>query len=121
MWTAPVRNFALTREDGEYEVKQESYFYYLFGVKEVGFYATIDIDTGEVTLFSTKVDPIYRVFMVIYTKEEFEKKYGMKTLYTTEMEAHFAKIQPVLISSPSRTRNAFTSTTVLTVTQATTP
>lgn len=77
-------------------MEQESYFYYLFGVKETGFYAAIDVDTEEVTLFSTELDPIYRVFMTIYDKEEYSKRYNIKTLYTKEMEQFFATFKPVL-------------------------
>ena len=44
--------------DVEYAVRQESYFYYLFGVQETGCSAAIDISTEEVYLFFPKFSEI---------------------------------------------------------------
>eukprot|EP00826_Nyctotherus_ovalis_P006252 TRINITY_DN1145_c0_g1_i6.p1 TRINITY_DN1145_c0_g1~~TRINITY_DN1145_c0_g1_i6.p1 ORF type:complete len:450 (+),score=159.77 TRINITY_DN1145_c0_g1_i6:361-1710(+) len=72
--------------DEEYAVRQESFFYYLFGVKEVGCYACIDIDKEEITLFIPTPVLAHKIFMVVYDKGDFEKMYGTRTEYVKDME-----------------------------------
>lgn len=43
--------------------RQESYFAYLFGVREPGFYGAIDIVSGQSILFAPRLPPDYAVWM----------------------------------------------------------
>ncbi|KAL2930244.1 Xaa-Pro dipeptidase [Bienertia sinuspersici] len=43
--------------------RQESYFAYLFGVREPGFYGAIDVATGKSILFSPRLPAEYAVWM----------------------------------------------------------
>ncbi|XP_031473386.1 uncharacterized protein LOC116245913 isoform X2 [Nymphaea colorata] len=56
--------------------RQESYFAYLFGVREPGFYGAIDISNGKSILFAPRLDPDYAVWMgpikpLSYFKERY--------------------------------------------------
>ena len=53
-----------TRYDTDCEVlfRQESFFNFLFGVSEAGFYGSIDIDTGKATLFMPRLHELYAVW-----------------------------------------------------------
>jgi len=48
--------------DTELIFRQESYFNYLFGVKEPGFYGAIDLESGQATLFAPRLDQAYEIF-----------------------------------------------------------
>ncbi|KAM0921156.1 hypothetical protein ACQ4PT_007050 [Festuca glaucescens] len=43
--------------------RQESYFAYLFGVREPGFYGALDIASGQSILFAPRLPPAYAVWM----------------------------------------------------------
>jgi Xaa-Pro dipeptidase len=51
------------RHDTDHELlfRQESFFAYLFGVTEAGFYGALDCVTGEATLFAPRLPPEYAV------------------------------------------------------------
>ena len=57
--------FRYDNDDDMHYFMQESNFYYLTGVKELGFYATIDIKDGEVTLFVPVPDETTKIFFHI--------------------------------------------------------
>lgn len=40
---------------------------------------------------------MYKVFMPVYTKEDYEKTYGMQTLYNGDMESFIEKLAPKVI------------------------
>ena len=48
-----------------YPEYQEAYFYYLFGVIEMDFYAFIDFNQEKVILFAPKLDNIYKIWMTV--------------------------------------------------------
>ena len=81
--------------DDNYEVIQESNFYYLFGVQEVNFHACIELDTEKVTLFAPKVTTVTRIFQSPPRKADVTKKYGMTTLYQHKMQKFVADLKPV--------------------------
>lgn len=80
--------------DQNYVVKQESYFYYLFGVQETGFYGAINVDTEECTIFAPEPNPIYRIWMVVLNTEDYKKKYNLNCLYLKELESFVGKVNP---------------------------
>ncbi|EFJ17439.1 hypothetical protein SELMODRAFT_114689 [Selaginella moellendorffii] len=62
--------------------RQESFFAYLFGVREPGFYAAIDIATGQSILFVPRLDPDYAVWLgEIHPPSFFKEKYGVDAAY----------------------------------------
>ncbi|CAM0946149.1 unnamed protein product [Alopecurus aequalis] len=57
--------------------RQESYFAYLFGVREPGFYGAIDIASGQSILFAPRLPPDYAVWMgeikpLSYFKDQYK-------------------------------------------------
>ena len=61
------------RNDTDHEelFRQESYFQYLFGVAEPGWFGTVALPSGKATLFAPELGPEYAVWMgKIATREE---------------------------------------------------
>ena len=84
-----------SRYDTDHEpiFRQESYFNYLFGVKEGGFYGAIDIATGECTLFSPRLPEEYATWMgAILSPDDFRAMYAVDAaLYADELGAWASK------------------------------
>lgn len=76
-------------------MKQESFFYYLFGVHEVGFHAVIEVETGKTTLFVDKMDAMYKIWMTVLSLEDFQKKYEQEVRYTEDLEGYLGNVAPV--------------------------
>nr|GLL20651.1 xaa-Pro dipeptidase [Ipomoea trifida] len=73
--------------DHEELFRQESYFAYLFGVKEPGFYGAIDVASGESVLFAPRLPAAYAVWLgeikpLSYFKELYKVN---KVFYTDEI------------------------------------
>lgn len=84
--------------DIEYEVKQESFFYYLFGVQETGCHAAIDLNTHKATLFIPKMDNLYKIWMKILSIEEYQEKYpDLEILYMDELEDWMKEQNPSVV------------------------
>ncbi|KAK7492264.1 hypothetical protein BaRGS_00016561, partial [Batillaria attramentaria] len=79
--------------DHEPVFRQESYFHWLFGVEEPGFYGAVEVDTGRAIVFPPKLPAEYAVWMgKLLTEDEFRFRYGVD-------EVHFGdKIAEVLAS-----------------------
>ena len=76
--------------------RQESYFYYLFGVTELtGMYAMIDLDTEKTTLFMPEPNPIYKIWMHVMSKEDIQKKYGFDVLFLPQLKEKIEQKAPV--------------------------
>ncbi|KAM7274443.1 hypothetical protein ACFE04_016309 [Oxalis oulophora] len=67
--------------------RQESYFAYLFGVKEPGFYGAIDIATGRSFLFAPRLPAEYAVWLgEIKPSSHFQEMYKVSMVcYTDEI------------------------------------
>ncbi|XP_028790599.1 xaa-Pro dipeptidase-like [Neltuma alba] len=62
--------------------RQESYFAYLFGVKEPGFYGAIDISTGKSILFAPRLPQEYAVWLgKIKPLSYFKENYMVSMVY----------------------------------------
>uniref|UniRef100_A0A7S0XDB6 Xaa-Pro dipeptidase n=1 Tax=Chromulina nebulosa TaxID=96789 RepID=A0A7S0XDB6_9STRA len=71
--------------DGENLFKQDSWFNYLFGVKEPGFYGAISILTGKTTLFIPRLSDEYAIWAgEIYPPQYFQKIYGVNEVSYTD-------------------------------------
>ena len=68
-----------------YYFDQESNFYYLTGVREPGMKCVIDVQDGSCTLFYKPQEDEMKVWMTVPSKEDIEKKYGIKTLLMDEL------------------------------------
>ena len=68
--------------------RQESYFAYLFGVKEPGFFGALDLATGTSTLFCPRLDVEYAVWLgQIQPPSFFKELYGVdEAYYVDELE-----------------------------------
>ncbi|KAJ8751011.1 hypothetical protein K2173_016192 [Erythroxylum novogranatense] len=65
--------------------RQESYFAYLFGVREPGFHGAIDVDTGKSILFAPRLPAEYAVWMgEIKPLSYFEKEYMVDLVFYTD-------------------------------------
>ncbi|KAB1209303.1 Xaa-Pro dipeptidase [Morella rubra] len=65
--------------------RQESYFAYLFGVGEPGFYGAIDIATGESILFAPRLSADYAVWLgEIKPLSYFKERYLVNRAYYTD-------------------------------------
>eukprot|EP00127_Corallochytrium_limacisporum_P001140 Clim_evm3s42 gene=Clim_evmTU3s42 len=73
--------------DTSYPFRQEKFFFYLFGVSESGFYATIDVKDGKTTLFCPRLPEDYVIWDgVIYPPSHFTAKYAVDDCrYVDEM------------------------------------
>lgn len=80
--------------DHDYPFKQESYFYYLFGVKEPAFYATINVETEKATLYYKPSPEIYKIWMTVLSKEQYIKKYELDTFVVDDLEGHIKSMNP---------------------------
>lgn len=79
--------------DHEFCFRQESYFHYLFGVKEPDFYGALELDTGKSFLFIPRLPAAYAVWMgTIHPPEHFVKMYGVdEAYYVDELSAVLQK------------------------------
>ena len=90
----PLHGFVLlqggeeqTRHDTDHIelFRQESYFAYLFGVKEPGFYGAIDIATGNSILFGPRLPVEYAVWLgEIKPLSYFKENYMVSMSYFTD-------------------------------------
>jgi len=80
--------------DHEPIFRQESYFHYLFGVREPDVCGCLEVDTGKVTLFIPKLPEDYATFMGrIKSCEEVRDEYGVdEVLYVEEVVEYLSKI-----------------------------
>uniref|UniRef100_A0A7S2L8F1 Xaa-Pro dipeptidase n=1 Tax=Leptocylindrus danicus TaxID=163516 RepID=A0A7S2L8F1_9STRA len=80
----------LERNDTDHEpiFRQESYFHYLFGVKEPDFWGAIDVESGKTTLFAPRLPPEYATIMgKILTTEDIAAMYYVEECrYVDELE-----------------------------------
>lgn len=75
--------------DKELLFRQESYFHWLFGVKEPDFYGAIDVATGLSILFIPRLPESYVIWMgKIHPKEHFKEEYCVDEVNYTDEIAH---------------------------------
>jgi len=85
--------------DAEVLFKQDSWFNYLFGAKESGCYATIEISTYKTTLFIPRLSPEYEIWCgKIHPPSYFKDLYDVDEVeYVEDIVAYFNKV----LSKPS--------------------
>lgn len=65
--------------------RQESYFAYLFGVKEPGFFGTVDLHTNTSALYCPRLNEEYAVWLgYIQPPSYFKQLYGVDEVYYTD-------------------------------------
>lgn len=79
--------------DKEELFRQESFFNYLFGVKESGFWGLIVPKTGRSILFCPRLDPVWAIWDgKIYPPSHFQEVYGVDEVhYVDEIPDFFEK------------------------------
>jgi len=81
--------------DIDYVVRQESFFYYLFGVQETGCSAAIDITEEKVILFYPRFDEIYKLWMKVLSLEDVQELYpDFEVRFVDEMEDYVKDFSP---------------------------
>jgi len=74
-----------------YYFDQESNFYYLTGVREPNMHFVLDVRSGEGCLFYEQEPEENKVWMVVPSCEDIEKKYGIKTYLKSNFEKFLQK------------------------------
>ena len=74
-----------------YYFDQESNFYYLTGVREPNMLFVLDVQSGEGSLFYEQEDEDNKVWMVVPSIEDIEKKYGLKTYLRKDLDRFLQK------------------------------
>jgi Xaa-Pro dipeptidase len=82
--------------DTEYLFRQESFFQYLFGVKEAGFYGTLEVATGRATLFMPRLPEAWAVWLgTIHPPAHFQELYGIENVrYVEELADTLRGLKP---------------------------
>ncbi|MCO5612387.1 hypothetical protein L7F22_066654 [Adiantum nelumboides] len=77
--------------------RQESYFAYLFGVKEPGFFGALDVGTCQAFLFIPRLPPEYEIWSgKIHSPTYFKDLYKVDVvLYVDEMKDFFTQRRKV--------------------------
>lgn len=72
-----------------FDNRQDSWFNYLFGVKEPGMYGAINLETQKTTLFIPKLPEEYKIWCgTIYPPEHFRVSYAVdEVIYTEDMKS----------------------------------
>ena len=85
--------------DVNYLFRQESFFQYLFGVKEPDCYGALNVQNGEATLFVPRLPDEYATWMGrLLNLEEFKSIYETNhVLYVDNLNAFFERSKPELI------------------------
>ena len=80
--------------DTELVFRQDSWFNYLFGVKEPGMFAAIDIGSGKTSLFIPRLDDEYEVWCgKIHSADSFRLSYAVdEVCYTDELSSWVDKM-----------------------------
>uniref|UniRef100_A0A8I6X1Q4 Aminopeptidase P N-terminal domain-containing protein n=1 Tax=Hordeum vulgare subsp. vulgare TaxID=112509 RepID=A0A8I6X1Q4_HORVV len=73
--------------------RQESYFAYLFGVLEPGFYGAVDIASGQSILFAPRLSPDYAIWMGVKTLSYFKDRYKVDFVFYVDELAQVLQCQ----------------------------
>src|SRR5262249_27690569 len=85
--------------DRELLFMQESFFQYLFGVKEPGFYGAVEVGSGRATLFMPRLAEAWAVWMGrIHPPEHFRDHYAVDDArYVDELASVLGALGPRLL------------------------
>ncbi|CAD6184485.1 unnamed protein product [Caenorhabditis auriculariae] len=76
--------------------RQESYFFWTFGVHESDFYGAIDLDSGKSFLFPPRLDPSYAIWDGKINGEDwFKNKYEVDEVHFNDRSAIANKLQSI--------------------------
>ena len=75
---------------------QEAFFYYLFGIKEMGCYGILDLINEKTTVFIPRQDEFYKIWMTVMDTQQMQEKYPLidQFLYVDEIEDFLKSYQP---------------------------
>ncbi len=79
--------------------QQESFFQYLFGVKEPGFLGAVEVGSGRATLFMPRLPEVWGVWMGrIHPPEHFRDQYGVEEVrHVDEMPSVLGALRPEVL------------------------
>ena len=67
--------------DFTYPSYQEAYFYYLFGVTEMGCYGVMDFQEEKPILFVPRMDNLNKIWMTVMNIDDFKAKYELQDVF----------------------------------------
>lgn len=53
-------------------------------------YGLVDFNAEKAVLFVPRLDNLYKIWMTVMTKEDYEAKYGIEVHYIDEMQAYLS-------------------------------
>jgi len=80
--------------DNCYSFRQESFFFYLFGVEDPDCVGMLEVDSGKVHLFVPRLDKNLALYLVLPTPELIASKYGYEAHYIDELPSVLSSISP---------------------------
>lgn len=80
----------LYSSDVSYPSYQEAFFYYVFGAIEMDLYGLVDFNQEKAILFVPKLDNMYKIWMTVMTKEDYQAKYDIEVRYLDELKEYLA-------------------------------
>ena len=60
----------------------------MFGAIEMDLYGLIDFNQEKAILFVPRLDNLYKIWMTVMTKEDYQAKYGLEVLYIDELQEY---------------------------------
>ena len=87
----------LYRYDNDDEIHyflQESNFYYLTGVLEANYYATINLSDATFSLYIPQPTEVEKIFIHWETLEQIAEKYQCRTFYLTQLPLEINRLNP---------------------------
>ena len=80
----------LYSSDVSYPSYQEAFFYYVFGAIEMDLYGLVDFNQEKAILFVPQLDNMYKIWMTVLTKEDYQAKYDIEVRYLDELKEYLA-------------------------------
>ena len=80
----------LYSSDVSYPSYQEAFFYYVFGAIEMDLYGLVDFNQEKAILFVPRLDNMYKIWMTVMTKEDYQAKYDIEVRYLDELKEYLA-------------------------------
>eukprot|EP00331_Platyophrya_macrostoma_P001649 CAMPEP_0176419172 /NCGR_PEP_ID=MMETSP0127-20121128/7896_1 /TAXON_ID=938130 /ORGANISM="Platyophrya macrostoma, Strain WH" /LENGTH=479 /DNA_ID=CAMNT_0017799613 /DNA_START=19 /DNA_END=1458 /DNA_ORIENTATION=+ len=107
---APSLNFFET--DVNFYPHQEATFMYLFGVNEADVYALIELKSGKAIIVTPRLDPAYKMWMVVPDPDFFKSNYDIDdSIYEDELQAYLEKLETKCIYLPYGQNAAYSKPT----------
>ena len=81
---------SMYNSDTNYQFYQEGNFYYLFGIgTQPDCYGVLDLDSGKPILFVPQQSNLYKIWMTVLSKEDYQKEFEIEDVrYIEDMQGY---------------------------------